>query len=104
MILGTKLGRIEIRKKIGAGGMGEVFLARDAQLERNVALKVLLPEFCCDEERVHRFKLEAKAASALNHPSIITIHEINELDDRLFIATEFVDGETLREKIAGYFL
>jgi serine/threonine protein kinase len=99
MILGTKLGRFEIRKKIGAGGMGEVFLAHDAQLDRNVALKVLLPEFCCDDERVHRFKLEAKAASALNHPNMITIHEINELNDRLFIATEFVDSETLREKI-----
>ncbi len=74
MISGTKLGRYEIRKKIGAGGMGEVFLAQDAQLDRNVALKVLLPEFCCNDERVHRFKLEAKAASALNHPNIITIY------------------------------
>ena len=99
MISGTKLGRYEIRKKIGAGGMGEVFLAHDAQLDRDVALKVLLPEFCCDDERVHRFKLEAKAASTLNHPNIITIYEIDELDDRLFIATEFIDGETLREKI-----
>jgi serine/threonine protein kinase len=102
MILGTKLGRFEIRKKSAQAEWAK-FSSRDAQLERNVALKVLL-QFCCDEERVHRFKLEAKAASALNHPSIITIHEINELDDRLFIATEFVDGETLREKIAGYFL
>jgi serine/threonine protein kinase/dipeptidyl aminopeptidase/acylaminoacyl peptidase len=99
MISGTRLGRYEIQKKIGAGGMGEVFLAHDAQLDRNVALKVLLPEFCCDDERVHRFKLEAKAASGLNHPNIITIYEIDELDDRLFIATEFVNGETLREKI-----
>jgi serine/threonine protein kinase len=99
MILGTKLGRFEIRKKIGAGGMGEVFLAYDAQLNRNVALKVLLPEFCCNDERVHRFKLEAKAASALNHPNIITIYEINELDEKVFIAMEFIDGVTLREKI-----
>jgi serine/threonine protein kinase len=59
----------------------------------------LLPEFCCDADRVQRFKLEAKAASALNHPSIITIHEIGEENDRLYIATEFVDGETLREII-----
>ena len=79
--------------------MGEVYLAHDEQLNRNVALKVLLPEFCCDLERVQRFKLEAKAASALNHPNIITIHEIGEEDDRLFIATEFVDGVTVREKI-----
>ncbi|MBA3632254.1 MAG: serine/threonine-protein kinase [Acidobacteria bacterium] len=99
MLSGTKLGRYEIRQKIGTGGMGEVFLAHDSQLNRNVALKVLLPEFCLDLERVQRFKFEAKAASALNHPNIITIHEIDETDKKLFIATEFVDGETLREKI-----
>ncbi len=99
MLSGTKLGRYEIREKIGEGGMGEVYLAHDEQLDRNVALKVLLPEFCCDLERVQRFKLEARAASALNHPGIITIHEIGEEDDKLFIATEFVDGITVREKI-----
>src|SRR5687768_14865701 len=99
MLVGEKLGRYEIRAKIGSGGMGEVFLARDSQLERDVALKVLLPEFCSNEERTARFKLEARAASALNHPNIITIHEIGEAGERLFIATEFVDGETLREKI-----
>jgi serine/threonine protein kinase/Tol biopolymer transport system component len=96
---GTKLGRYEIISKIGAGGMGEVYLAQDKQLDRKVALKLLLPEFCCDLERVQRFKLEAKAASALNHPNIITIHEIDEFDERVFITTEFVDGETVREKI-----
>ena len=95
----TKLGRYEIRKKIGVGGMGEVFLATDTQLERSVALKLLPAEFCCDAERVRRFKQEARAASALNHPNIITIHEIGEVEDRLFIATEFIEGETLREKI-----
>lgn len=99
MLAGTKLGRYEIRRKIGAGGMGEVFLAHDEQLDRNVALKVLLPEFCCDEERVQRFKLEARTVSGLNHPNIITIHEIGEENERLYIATEFVDGITLREKI-----
>jgi len=99
MLSGTNLGRYKIDKKIGAGGMGEVYLAHDERLNRNVALKVLLPEFCCDAERVQRFKTEAKAASALNHPSIITIHEIDEDDEKLFIATEYVDGETLREKI-----
>ncbi len=99
MLSGTKLGRYEIREKIGEGGMGEVYLAHDEQLDRNVALKVLLPEFCCDLERVQRFKLEARAASALNHPSIITIHEIGEQDEKLFIATEFVDGVTVRDKI-----
>ena len=92
MYSGEKLGRYQIRKKIGAGGMGEVFLALDEQLDRNVALKVLLPEFCCDTERVQRFKLEAKTVSSLNHPNIITIHEIDEDNERLFIATEYVDG------------
>ncbi len=99
MLSGEKLGRYQIRKKIGAGGMGEVFLALDEQLDRNVALKVLLPEFCCDTERVQRFKLEAKTVSSLNHPGIITIHEIGEDNERLFIATEYVDGSTLREII-----
>lgn len=99
MLSGTKLGRYEIGEKIGAGGMGEVYQAKDEQLDRNVALKVLLPEFCCDEERVSRFKHEAKAASALNHPNIITIYEIGEDCEQLFIATELVQGETLREKI-----
>ncbi len=96
---GTYLSRYKIVSKIGAGGMGEVFLATDSELERNIALKVLPAEFCCDAERVRRFKQEARAASALNHPNIITIHEIGEVDDRLFIATEFIEGETLRKKI-----
>lgn len=99
MLTGKKLGRYDIREKIGSGGMGEVYLAMDEKLNRHVALKVLLPEFCCDAERVERFKLEARAASALNHPNIITIHEIDQFEDQLFIATEYVDGETLREKI-----
>jgi len=97
--VGYSLSHYRILKKIGAGGMGEVYLATDKQLERNIALKVLPAEFCCDVERVRRFKQEARAASALNHPNILTIHEIGEVEDRLFIATEFIDGETLREKI-----
>ncbi len=99
MFSGEKLGRYKIGNKIGAGGMGEVYLATDEQLDRNIALKVLLPEFCCDAERVQRFKLEAKTVSSLNHPGIITIHEIGEENDRLYIATEYIDGATLREKI-----
>lgn len=78
-----------------------MYLAHDTQLDRRVALKVLLAEFCSDVERVQRFKLEAKAASALNHPNIITIHEVGESDGLLYIATEFVDGETLRDKISA---
>ncbi|MCB1023331.1 MAG: protein kinase [Acidobacteria bacterium] len=99
MLAGEKLGRYKINRKIGAGGMGEVFLAHDDQLDRNVALKVLLPEFSNDEQRVTRFKFEARAVSALNHPGIITIHEIVEEDGRLFLATEFVDGATLRRRM-----
>lgn len=96
---GTKLGRYEIREKIGAGGMGEVYLAHDEQLDRAVALKVLLPEFSANAERVQRFKLEARAASTLNHPNIITIHEVGESENRIYIATELVSGVTLRQKI-----
>jgi len=99
MLTGEKLGRYEIDRLIGSGGMGEVYLATDEQLDRKVALKVLLPEFCSDEERVQRFKLEAKSVSALNHPNVITIHEIVQVDEKLFIAMEHVDGVTLRERI-----
>jgi len=101
MDTGTKLGRYVITREIGSGGMGRVFAAHDDQLDREVALKVLLPEFCCDAERVERFKAEARAASALNHPNIITIYEIRESDGELFIVTEFVKGATLRELIDG---
>ncbi|MEO8072001.1 MAG: LpqB family beta-propeller domain-containing protein [Acidobacteriota bacterium] len=97
---GNKFGRYEIRQKIGAGGMGEVFLARDEELERDVALKFLPAEFSADAERLSRFKQEARAASALNHPNILTIYEVGEIAGRAFIATEFIDGETLREKIS----
>lgn len=99
MLSGKKLGRYEIRQKIGAGGMGEVYLAHDESLDRDVAVKVLLPEFCCNLERVNRFKLEARAASALNHPNIITIYEIGTCDEELYIATENIKGETLRSLI-----
>ncbi|MBX7172024.1 MAG: serine/threonine-protein kinase [Pyrinomonadaceae bacterium] len=94
-----KIGRYEIRRKLGEGGMGEVFLAHDSELDREVAIKVLLPEFCCNLERVNRFKLEAKAASALNHPNIITIYEIGGDKDSLYIVTENIKGETLRSLI-----
>ncbi|MBS1794915.1 MAG: protein kinase [Acidobacteria bacterium] len=93
------LGRYRLIEKIGAGGMGEVYLARDPQLDRPAAIKLLLPEVAGDEERILRFRLEAKAVSALNHPNIVTIYEIGEADGRLFIAYEFVEGAMLREKI-----
>lgn len=96
---GKKIGRYEVLKKLGEGGMGEVFLAYDISLERRVALKILSEEFSRNEQRVLRFKQEAKAASALNHPNIITIYEIGKVEDVEFIATEFIEGDTLREKI-----
>src|SRR5439155_17077688 len=96
---GTKLGRYEIRSKLGEGGMGEVYLAQDTKLDRKVALKTLPASVAADRNRMHRFVQEAKAASALNHPNIITIHEIDETDTGHFMATEFIDGETLRERM-----
>jgi serine/threonine protein kinase len=93
---GTKLGRYEIRSQLGSGGMGEVYLAWDSQLDRNVAIKVLPESLTFDQQRLRRFVLEAKAASALNHPHILTIHEIGTAGSTPFIASEFIEGETLR--------
>ena len=98
---GTRLGRYEIRSFLGAGGMGEVYLAQDTQLERAVALKVLPPTFADNTGSIRRFTQEAKAASALNHPHILTIFEIGQTDSSHFIATEFIEGETLRRRIAS---
>src|SRR5438128_5247582 len=95
--VGTKLGRYEIRSKIGEGGMGEVYLAQDTKLDRKVAIKILPATLAGNSDRMRRFVQEAKAASALNHPNIITIYEIDETESGHFIATEFIDGETLRE-------
>jgi eukaryotic-like serine/threonine-protein kinase len=97
---GKTFGRYEIRSLLGAGGMGEVYLAHDTQLRRPVALKFLPPEFTRDEDRLRRFKQEAFAASALNHPNILTIYEIGAEADVDFIATEFIDGMSLRERIS----
>ena len=96
-----RIGRYEICSQLGAGGMGEVYLANDTKLDRKVALKILPPDMVGDQsgERVRRFIQEAKAASALNHPNILTIYEIDEIDSEHFIATEFIDGETLRDRI-----
>ena len=96
---GATIQHYKILNKIGVGGMGEVYLAEDTRLERKVALKILPPEFAEDAERMSRFVREAKSASALNHPNIITIHEINEYENTHFIATEFIDGEMLRDRL-----
>jgi eukaryotic-like serine/threonine-protein kinase len=92
---GTLLGRYEIRAQLGAGGMGEVYLAQDTRLERTIALKILPGEVANDSQRMHRFVQEAKAAAALNHPNIAHIYEIGETDSTSFIAMEFIDGKTL---------
>jgi serine/threonine protein kinase/Tfp pilus assembly protein PilF len=101
LIANTILSHYRIVSKIGAGGMGEVYLAHDTKLDRRVALKVLPGDLAADQTRMRRFILEAKSASALNHPNIITIHEIEEIDSVNFIATEFIDGETLRQHISA---
>jgi serine/threonine-protein kinase len=96
---GACLGHYEIKSQLGAGGMGEVYLAEDSRLHRKVALKILPAEMAAKEDRMRRFKQEATAAAALNHPNIAHIYEIGESDGTNFIAMEFVEGVTLREKI-----
>ena len=96
---GTRISHYEITSMIGAGGMGEVYLAEDTRLDRKVALKLLPAECTLDQDRVRRFIQEAKAASALNHPNIITIYEIEQIDSVNFIAAEFIDGVTLRQRM-----
>ncbi len=90
-----------MRSKLGEGGMGEVYLAQDTKLERSVALKILPVDVAVHQDRMRRFVQEAKAASALNHPNIITIYEIEQIDSVNFIATEFIDGETMRQRMKG---
>lgn len=93
------LGHYRILKKLGAGGMGEVFLAEDARLRRKIALKVLPQNIAQDKDRLRRFEQEACAASGLNHPNILTVHEFGESEGTHFLAAEFVEGETLRERL-----
>jgi len=99
--VGQRLGHYEITGFLGEGGMGTVYLARDTKLGRKVALKLLPSYFTSDSDRLRRFEQEACAASALNHPNILTIYEIGETDGTHFIATEFIGGETLTEGIAS---
>ena len=97
---GTNLGPYEIRSHLGAGGMGEVYLAHDSRLERTVALKVLPPGLATDPQRMNRFIQEAKTTSSLNHPNLLTIYEISQEGQLNYIASEFVDGTTLREHMS----
>src|SRR6266536_1090965 len=98
---GTKLGRYEIRSKLGAGGMGEVYQGRDTQLGRDVAVKVLPTSVSSDPDRLRRFEQEACAASALNHPNILVVHDIGSHDGSPYVVSELLEGETLRKRITG---
>src|SRR5215471_11495279 len=98
-LIGRELANYRIVSLLGRGGMGEVYLAEDKRLHRKVALKLLPPRFTNDSERVRRFEREASAASATNHPNIITIHEIGQVDGAHYIVTEFIDGQTLRQRM-----
>src|SRR5688572_18237478 len=98
---GSKVSHYRILEKLGAGGMGEVYLAEDMKLGREVAIKILSEEYTTNKDRLHRFEQEAAAASNLNHPNILTIHEDGSDDGRHFIATEYIDGVTLRRKAAA---
>jgi serine/threonine protein kinase len=98
-LVNRALGSYQVQALLGAGGMGEVYLAEDTRLGRRLALKLLPAHLSGDKERLRRFQQEARAASSLNHPNILTIHEIGAADDRPFIATEFIEGETLRQRL-----
>jgi serine/threonine-protein kinase len=98
-LAGSKISHYKIKKLLGKGGMGEVYLAEDTKLDRKAALKILPPTLAADKERMSRFVREAKSASSLNHPNILTIYEINEFEDIHFIATEFIEGKTLNHYV-----
>lgn len=100
MTSGTKLGPYEIVSSLGAGGMGEVYRARDARLERDVAIKVLPEHLARDREALARFEREAKAVAALNHPNILAIHDVGDDDGVSYVVMELLEGETLRSRLS----
>jgi serine/threonine protein kinase len=98
-LAGQEIGPYRIIQRIGGGGMGDIYLAQDARLERLVALKILRAHLLSDDERVRRFQIEARAASALNHPNILTIYDVGEFENSFYIAAEYVEGDTIRDLI-----
>ena len=96
---GTKLGRYEVRAKIGEGGMGVVYRARDEKLNRDIAIKVLPAAFSDDVERLHRFEQEAQAAGALNHPNILSVYDVATHDGAPYVVSELLEGESLRDRL-----
>src|SRR5437667_3688408 len=101
LIAGIKLGRYEIRSKVGEGGMGEVYRARDEKLNRDVAIKVLPATLSQNADRLRRFEQEAQAAGALNHPNILAVYDVGMHDGSPYIVSELLEGETLRERLDG---
>src|SRR5687768_13078964 len=98
---GTRLGPYEVLAPVGAGGMGEVYRAKDSRLGRDVAIKVLPAAFSADPERLTRFEQEARAAAALNHPNILAVHDVGQHDGSPYIVSELLEGETLRERLSA---
>src|ERR1700683_4978070 len=98
---GTKLGPYEIQSQLGAGGMGEVYRARDTRLDRIVAIKVLPASFATDTERLRRFEQEARSVAALNHPNILAVYDIGSYDSAPYMVSELLEGETIRERLLG---
>ena len=96
---GTRLGPYEVLGLIGAGGMGEVYRARDSRLARDVAIKVILPTFARDSERIKRFEQEARAAGVLSHPNVCAIYDIGSYEGSSFVVMELLEGESLRETL-----
>jgi serine/threonine protein kinase len=96
---GSRLGPYEVLAAIGAGGMGEVYRARDTRLSREVAIKVLPEEFSDDRDRVRRFELEARAAGMLNHPNILAVHDLGTHEGRVYLVTELLEGDTVSRRL-----
>src|SRR6185436_11508629 len=101
MHAGIQIGPYQIAASIGAGGMGEVFRARDTRLNRDVAIKVPPKDFLADPDRLRRFELESKTLAALNHPNILTIHDVGVFEGAPFLVNELLEGKTLREELSG---